>query len=93
MLKYILSVRYIFSNFNPIFLINRKPTNLETNENLTRNKHSDECFVTYVIIVGKLELTLVLATCAAALDGAVLRDLWNAAITCLPPIQQILFKS
>ena len=48
-------------------------------------------FSLYVINVGKLQLVLILSICEEDLKEAFVRNLWNIAITNLPPVETILF--
>ena len=48
-------------------------------------------FSLYVINVGKLQLVLILSICEEDLKEAFVRNLWNIAITNLPPVETILY--
>ena len=67
---------------------------LTCNEKHIKNNagHPGGCYSLYVIKVGKLQMTMFCANCVEYFSDAMLRDLWNIAITKLPAIEDKLFK-
>ena len=57
------------------------------------SKQQDGSFSLIVVNVGKLQLVLIQSVSAEDIDGAALRDLWNIAITHMPPVENILYDS
>ena len=79
-------------NFYLRFFFNRKTDDTPSDNENHLIRHLD-CFSIYVINVGKLQMTLLLSICVEDLNSALLRDLWNVAITILPSIEDKLFQN
>ena len=57
------------------------------------NEQQDGSFSLIVVNVGKLQLVLIQSVSEEDIDGAALRNLWNIAITHMPPVETILYDS